>query len=169
MRNNTRGLFIHLIVVVFMFGIATLINLNQTLLKIFYGNLIFKIIISIIPLILYYNFGKGLSKKASSKLDFFSGNIIVLLFLILAIISLIGMHSKEGFEVAGNLWRLPMDLFMFPFVYPMEVLGIDSNYLFLFISSLIPTIVFGISIKRERVKINKRRKMMEMRKRKNER
>ena len=63
MRNNTRGLFIHLIIVGFMFGIATLINLNQTLLKIFYGNLIFKIIISIIPLILYYNFGKGLSKK----------------------------------------------------------------------------------------------------------
>lgn len=169
MRNNTRGLFIHLLVVLIMFGIATMINFNQVLVKVFYGNLIFKIIISILPILMYYNFGKGLYKKNSSKLDFFSGNIIVLLFIFLAAISLIGMQSKEGFEIAGSIWRLPMDLFMFPFVYSMEVLGISSNYLFLFISSLIPTIIFGICIKRERVKINRRKRYMEMKRRKNER
>lgn len=164
MRNNTRGLFIHILVAIIMFALATCINMNSNLVKILYGNVLFKIIIALIPICLYYNLGKGLSKKLNSKLDFFAGNIIVLICIILGVVSLIGINSKDNIEVAGTLWRLPFDVFMFPEVYLLELLGIKAKLLNVIISSLIPTIIYGISIKKSRAVINRHNRRMNVKK-----
>lgn len=166
MKNNTRGLFIHLLVNITIFGMAMLINMNQTLTKVMYGNLVFKIILGIIPIFLYYNLAKGLSKKVSSKLDFFAGNIIILIFILLAAISLIGINSIYSSEVAGTLWRLPMDIFMFTEVYILNMLNREVSIFNLFITSFIPTIIYGISIKRSRAKINRHNRTIEIKRRK---
>lgn len=157
MKNNMRGLFFHIFIGIIMFGIAALLNINQTVVKIVYSSTLIKVILSIIPLVLYYNLGKGMSKKANPKLDFFAGNMIILICILLAAISLIGIKSEDNVQVAGTLWRLPMDMFMFSEVYLLELFGIKASAAKIVLSSFIPTIIYGLSIKKSRRRIYRQR------------
>lgn len=65
MKNNTRGLIFHIIVVIITFIMASIINLSTKITNIVYGNFIFKGILTVFIIFLYYNFAKGMNKRVS--------------------------------------------------------------------------------------------------------
>ncbi|WBW50436.1 hypothetical protein O6R05_02520 [Peptoniphilus equinus] len=165
MRNNVRGLFIHLLITALIFGLSFIINLSPAVVKLLYGNRIFCVVAALLPLLLYYLFGGWLSKFQNPKLDFFAGNIIVLLGVVLGLFSLIGFTRPENADVAGTLFRLPMDMFLFAQIYSLKVLGLQAGHIALLGTSFVPGIIFGIRIKQDRGRISRhrRRRPREMR------
>lgn len=157
MRNNTRGLIFHVLIVFITFAISALINLSSSMRNLVYGNIFFKVILVAVIVVLYYNFGKMLSKRNARSLDFFAGNLIFLIGLILFALGFLGL-GKEFFtgSVGGSYWKFPMEFFLMPEVYAIKVLGINYNALSLFVATLLPGIIYGISIKISRAKIMKR-------------
>lgn len=154
MRNNTRGLIFHVLISIIIFALAFLVNINESVRNLMYGNIIFKIIVLAVVLVLYYNFGKLMSKRSAKALDFFAGNIIVLIGFILFGLGFLGL-GMEIFEkpVGGSFWKFPLELFLMPQVYSIKVLGINYNAITLLIATLIPGIIYGISIKISRRKL----------------
>ncbi len=166
MRNNVRGLVFHIFIIIILFLLNVLIGLNDTLSKFLYGNIIFKIILALIPVILYFNFSKAMNKRVSRRLDFLTGNLIILIALILFVPAFI----MEGFglfklNVAESIWKFPLDLFLMPGLFSFELLGFEYSMVTLALSAVIPGMIYGISIRRSRIKINRRNKIMEMKKR----
>ncbi|CDZ74626.1 putative membrane protein [Peptoniphilus sp. ING2-D1G] len=166
MRNNVRGLVFHIFIIIILFLLNVLIGLSDTLSKFLYGNIIFKIILALIPVILYFNFSKAMNKRVSRRLDFLTGNLIILIALILFVPAFI----MEGFglfklNVAESIWKFPLDLFLMPGLFSFELLGFEYSMVTLALSAVIPGMIYGISIRRSRIKINRRNKIMEMKKR----
>ena len=128
MRNNTRALIFHILIVFITFAVASLINLSSQVRNLVYGNLAFKVILVGLILILYFNFGKGLSKKNARSLDFFSGNLIWLIGLVLFAFAFVGL-GREVFSrsVGGSYWKFPLEFFLMPQVYAIKILGISYN------------------------------------------
>ncbi|KXB72121.1 hypothetical protein HMPREF1864_00235 [Peptoniphilus sp. DNF00840] len=110
-------------------------------------------------LILYFNFGKGLSKKNARSLDFLAGNLIWLIGLVLFAFAFVGL-GREVFSrsVGGSYWKFPLEFFLMPQVYAIKILGIAYNPLSLFVASLVPGFIYGISIKISRAKMMRRSK-----------
>ena len=98
-----------------------------------------------------------LSKRNARSLDFFAGNLIFLIGLILFALGFLGL-GKEFFtgSVGGSYWKFPVEFFLMPEVYAIKVLGINYNALSLLVATLIPGFIYGISIKISRAKIMKR-------------
>lgn len=159
MRNNTRALIFHILIVFITFALACLINLSSQVRNLVYGNLAFKVILVALILILYFNFGKGLSKKNARSLDFFAGNLIWLIGLVLFAFAFVGL-GREVFSrsVGGSYWKFPLEFFLMPEVYAIKILGIAYNPLSLFVASLVPGFIYGISIKISRTKMMRRSK-----------
>lgn len=157
MRNNTRALIFHILIVFITFAIASLINLSAQVRNLVYGNIFFKIILVAFIFILYFNFGKGLSKKNARSLDFFAGNLICLIGLILFTFAFVGL-GREVFtkSIGGSYWKFPMEFFLMPQLYVIKVLGIKYNPISLLIATLIPNFIYGFSIKISRAKMIKR-------------
>lgn len=161
MRNNTRGLFFHLFTLLIVFFMAFFINLSVTLRTIIYGNVLLRGLISFVPILLYYNFGKGMSKQSAKKLDFFAGNIIILVGILFFILAFAGM-GREIFRtpVASSYWKFPLEFFLMPQVYVIRINQIPYNMLSLLIATIIPTILYGISIKKGRAAKLRRQRAM---------
>lgn len=159
MRNNTRALIFHILIVFITFALACLINLSSQVRNLVYGNFAFKVILVALILILYFNFGKGLSKKNARSLDFFAGNLIWLIGLVLFAFAFVGL-GREVFSrsVGGSYWKFPLEFFLMPEVYAIKILGIAYNPLSLFVASLVPGFIYGISIKISRAKMMRRSK-----------
>lgn len=157
MRNNTRALIFHILIIFITFAIASLINLSAQVRNLVYGNIFFKIILVAFIFILYFNFGKGLSKKNAKSLDFFAGNLICLIGLILFAFAFVGL-GREVFtkSIGGSYWKFPMEFFLMPQLYAIKVLGIKYNPISLLIATLIPNFIYGFSIKISRAKMIKR-------------
>ena len=157
MRNNTRGLIFHILIVFITFAISALINLSRSMRNLVYGNIFFKIILVAVIVVLYYNFGKMLSKRNARSLDFFAGNLIWLIGLVLFAFAFVGL-GREVFSrsVGGSYWKFPLEFFLMPQVYAIKILGISYNPLSLFVASLIPGFIYGISIKISRAKMIRR-------------
>lgn len=157
MRNNTRALIFHILIVFITFAVASLINLSSQVRNLVYGNLAFKVILVGLILILYFNFGKGLSKKNARSLDFFAGNLIWLIGLVLFAFAFVGL-GREVFSrsVGGSYWKFPLEFFLMPQVYAIKILEISYNPISLFVASLIPGFIYGISIKISRAKMIRR-------------
>ncbi|MDU5807294.1 MAG: hypothetical protein E6Z55_07455 [Peptoniphilus harei] len=157
MRNNTRALIFHILIVFITFAVASLINLSSQVRDLVYGNIAFKVILVGFIVILYFNFGKGLSKKNARSLDFFAGNLIWLIGIILFAFAFVGL-GREVFSssVGGSYWKFPLEFFLMPQVYAIKILGISYNPLSLFVASLIPGFIYGMSIKISRSRIIRR-------------
>ena len=157
MRNNTRALIFHILIIFITFAIAALINLSSSMRNLVYGNIFFKIIIVAVIVVLYYNFGKLLSKRNAKSLDFFAGNLIVLIGLIFFAFWFLGL-GKEIFSISvgGSYWKFPLEFFLMPEVYAIKVLGINYNAISLLVASLLPGCIYGISIKISRAKLIRR-------------
>ena len=138
MRNNTRALIFHILIVFITFAVASLINLSSQVRDLVYGNIAFKVILVGFIVILYFNFGKGLSKKNARSFDLGLG--------------------REVFSssVGGSYWKFPLEFFLMPQVYAIKILGISYNPLSLFVASLIPGFIYGMSIKISRSRIIRR-------------
>lgn len=70
MRNNTRGLIFHILIVFITFAISALINLSTNMRNLVYGNIFFKIILVAVIIVLYYNFGKCSQREMQGALIF---------------------------------------------------------------------------------------------------
>ncbi|MDY3903291.1 hypothetical protein [Peptoniphilus sp.] len=165
MRNNTRGLIFHILIIFITFAIAAIINLSNSMRNLVYGNIFFKFILVAVILLLYYNFGKLLSKRNARSLDFFAGNLIFLIGMILFALGLLGL-GKEIFKasIGGSYWKFPLEFFLMPEVYAIKVLGINYNALSLLIATLMPGFIYGVSIKISRKKMIKRNRIKNRRK-----
>ncbi|MGF0096587.1 hypothetical protein ACQRC6_09110 [Peptoniphilus sp. SGI.035] len=165
MRNNTRGLIFHILIIFITFAIAAIINLSNSMRNLVYGNIFFKFILVAVIVLLYYNFGKLLSKRNARSLDFFAGNLIFLIGTILFALGLLGL-GKEIFKasIGGSYWKFPLEFFLMPEVYAIKVLGINYNALSLLIATLMPGFIYGISIKISRAKMIKRNRIKNRRK-----
>lgn len=165
MRNNTRGLIFHILIIFITFVIAAIINLSKSMRNLVYGNIFFKFILVAVIVLLYYNFGKLLSKRNARSLDFFAGNLILLIGMILFSLGLLGL-GKEIFKasIGGSYWKFPLEFFLMPEVYAIKVLGINYNAFSLLIATLIPGFIYGISIKISRTKMIKRNRIKNRRK-----
>lgn len=165
MRNNTRGLIFHIFIIILVFAMSSVINLSESVRNLVYGNLAFKIIFVLLIVLLYYNFGKGLSKKNAKALDFLAGNLIFLIGMILFAFGFIGM-GMDFFNspVGSTFWKFPVEFFLMPQVYIIKVLGIDYNVISFVISAILPGIIYGLSIKTSRKKIMKRQRNIRNRK-----
>lgn len=160
MRNNTRGLFIHIFVGIIIFLMAFIINLSKALRSIIYGNIVFRIIISLVPILLYYNFSKVMSKKKNPKLDYLSGNLIVLFALVLFVPGFL-FTGKNFFSlaIASKAIKFPFEIFLLPQIYVIKVLNIPYNLLSLILATLAPTLIYGISIRISREKIKNKQRL----------
>lgn len=170
MKNNLRGLIFHIIVIVFVFFLSLLINISEVIRNFVYTNLIFKIIFTILPVFIYYNLSKAMSKKSSRKLDFFSGIFIVIIGLVLGLIAFTGL-GLDIFDkkVFSSMWRFPLDIFLFPQMYILEIYHIKHNLITFIISIFVPNIIYGFSIRSSRRKIAKRKRLIRMKQRRMER
>ena len=157
MRNNTRGLIFHILIVFITFLLAALLNLSDSVRRLVYGNIFFKLIVVAVIFVLYFNFGKLLSKRNAKSLDFFAGNLIILIGLILFGLGFLGLGTKIfSTSVGGSYWKFPLEFFLMPEVYSIKVLGIKYNGFSLLVAALIPGIIYGFSIKISRAKIIRR-------------
>ncbi|MBP2025984.1 hypothetical protein [Peptoniphilus stercorisuis] len=166
MNNNFRGLVFHILVIVFMFFLSLLLNISEVVRNFVYTSFIFKIILTILPAFIYYNLAKIMSKKSSKKFDFLNGIFIVIIGLILGIIAFtglgLGIFSKEVFS---SMWRFPLDIFLFPQMYILEIYNIRHNIITFIIILFIPSIIYGFSIRSSRRKIAKRKRINRMKER----
>ncbi len=161
-RNNFAGLVFHLFIALVVFIILAIINLSENLVRIVYGNILFKAILVLIPIILYYNLGKLLSKKGSSGQDFFSGTLIyfcIIGFLIIGFITLNTGIFKVG--VGESIGRLPLDIFFIPELLIIKILKLPYNFITVLIFGLLPGIIYGFATRRGRIKL--RREQLEKR------
>lgn len=164
MRNNTRGLLFHLFTLVIVFIMARVIDFSVSLRNMIYGNAILCGLVSLVPLLLYYHFGKGMSKQSSKRLDFFAGNMIVLLGVLFFLLAFAGMGTGVfQTPVAASYWKFPVEFFLMPQVYVLRINHLPYNALSLFLASLVPTILYGISIKKGRAKMLRRQRAMKHR------
>lgn len=165
MRNNTRALIFHILIIFITFAIAALINLSSSVRNLVYGNILFKGILVAVILVLYYNFGKLLSKKNARSLDFFAGNLIFLIGLILFSLGFLGLgRGIFSAAVGGSYWKFPMEFFLMPEVYAIKILGIKYSALSLFVATLLPSIIYGMSIKISRAKLIRKNRTRSRRK-----
>lgn len=164
MNNNLRGLILHILIIAIVFGLSYFINLIPGVRNLFYGNLIFRIILVLFVLFLYYNFGKAMSKKTRPKYDFFCGNLIIFISIIVVEIAALGLRSKM-FEVGpgGSYFRFFMDTFLYPELYMLRLLGISQSHISVLLSSLVPGFLYGLAIKNSRRKIRMRKSIENMR------
>ena len=166
MNNNLRGLVFHILVIVFMFFLSLLLNISEVVRNFVYTNFIFKIILTILPAFIYYNLAKIMSKKASKKSDFLNGLFIVIIGLLLGIIAFMRLGLNVfNTEVFPSMWRFPLDIFLFPEMYILEMYHIKHNIITFIISLFIPSIIYGFSIRSSRRKIAKRKRINRSRER----
>ena len=70
MKNTLRALVFHVIVIAFVFLLGLVLNWSGFIRELVYSNLFFKILLSFLPIMFYYNLGKGMSKRTPKKLDY---------------------------------------------------------------------------------------------------
>ena len=81
MNNNLRGLLFHIIVIIATFALSYFINLSEDVRNLIYGNMVFRIIIVILILYMYFLLGKGMTKRRPPIEDILTGNLIIFLSL----------------------------------------------------------------------------------------
>lgn len=168
MKNNVLALIFHILIIFILFIVNLLISLNSTISNLIYGNMIFKIILIVFTIFLYYNFAKLMSKRRSKRLDFLTGNIIVVVAIILLIPPLIMLGFKMfDMNVSENLWKFPLDFFLMPGLLISRLLGFKYGIISLVFASLLPGFIYGISIKKSRNKIIRQNRVKRMRQRRN--
>ena len=169
MKNTVRAVFFQFFVGIFVFFLSLLINFSAPVRGFVYSNIIFRVVLCLVPVYLYFNLGKGMSKKKPKSLDFLTGSIVFVIGLVLGIVALAGLGTNVfNVNVFSSMWRFPLDIFLYPEVYIIEVLGIKQNILTFIVALAFPSIIYGLSIKVSRKKIlkAKRRKHMQDMKRK---
>ncbi len=160
MNNNLRGLFFHFLVIIATFALSYFINLTEPVRNLFYGNMVFKIIIVILILYLYFLLGRGMSKKRPPREDILTGNLIIFISLLTIGIAFLGLRGKF-FEVGpgGSYYRFPMDIFLYPELYILKLIGYYDNYIAIIVSSFVPGIVYFFSIKKSRAQMRRKRRL----------
>lgn len=166
MNNNLRGLFFHFLVIIATFALSYFINLTEPVRNLFYGNMVFKIIIVILILYLYFLLGRGMSKKRPPREDILTGNLIIFISLLTIGIAFLGLRGKF-FEVGpgGSYYRFPMDIFLYPQLYILKLIGYYDNYIAIIVSSFVPGIVYFFSIKKSRAQMRRKRRLERNRRR----
>ncbi len=170
MKNTLRALVFHVIVIAFVFLLGLVLNWSGFIRELVYSNLFFKILLSFLPIMFYYNLGKGMSKRTPKKLDYFTGSLIFLIAIALGLVAFLGL-GREIFStsVASSMWRFPLDIFLMPQMYIYEVLKIKHNIITFIIAAIMPGIIFGVSIKSSRKKIEKQKRIRKMQERRKQR
>lgn len=166
MNNNLRGLFFHFLVIIATFALSYFINLTEPVRNLFYGNMVFKIIIVILILYLYFLLGRGMNKKRPPREDILTGNLIIFISLLTIGIAFLGLRGKF-FEVGpgGSYYRFPMDIFLYPELYILKLIGYYDNYIAIIVSSFVPGIVYFFSIKKSRAQMRRKRRLERNRRR----
>ena len=166
MNNNLRGLFFHFLVIIATFALSYFINLTEPVRNLVYGNMVFKIIIVILILYLYFLLGRGMSKKRPPREDILSGNLIIFISLLTIGIAFLGLRGRF-FEVGpgGSYYRFPMDIFLYPQLYILKLIGYYDNYIAIIVSSFVPGIVYFFSIKKSRAQMRRKRRLERNRRR----
>lgn len=160
MNNNLRGLFFHFLVIIATFALSYFINLTEPVRNLVYGNMVFKIIIVILILYLYFLLGRGMSKKKPPREDILTGNLIIFISLLTMGIAFLGLRGRF-FEVGpgGSYYRFPMDIFLYPQLYILKLIGYYDNYITIIVSSFVPGIVYFFSIKKSRAQMRRKRRL----------
>lgn len=166
MNNNLRGLFFHFLVIIATFALSYFINLTEPVRNLVYGNMVFKIIIVILILYLYFLLGRGMSKKRPPREDILTGNLIIFISLLTIGIAFLGLRGRF-FEVGpgGSYYRFPMDIFLYPELYILKLIGYYDNYIAIIVSSFVPGIVYFFSIKKSRAQMRRKRRLERNRRR----
>lgn len=166
MNNNLRGLFFHFLVIIATFALSYFINLTEPVRNLVYGNMVFKIIIVILILYLYFLLGRGMSKKRPPREDILTGNLIIFISLLTIGIAFLGLRGRF-FEVGpgGSYYRFPMDIFLYPELYILKLIGYYDNYIVIIVSSFVPGIVYFFSIKKSRAQMRRKRRLERNRRR----
>lgn len=166
MNNNLRGLFFHFLVIIATFALSYFINLIEPVRNLVYGNMVFKIIIVILILYLYFLLGRGMSKKRPPREDILTGNLIIFISLLTIGIAFLGLRGRF-FEVGpgGSYYRFPMDIFLYPELYILKLIGYYDNYIAIIVSSFVPGIVYFFSIKKSRAQMRRKRRLERNRRR----
>ena len=166
MNNNLRGLFFHFLVIIATFALSYFINLTEPVRNLVYGNMVFKLIIVILILYLYFLLGRGMSKKRPPREDILTGNLIIFISLLTIGIAFLGLRGRF-FEVGpgGSYYRFPMDIFLYPELYILKLIGYYDNYIAIIVSSFVPGIVYFFSIKKSRAQMRRKRRLERNRRR----
>lgn len=166
MNNNLRGLFFHFLVIIATFALSYFINFIEPVRNLVYGNMVFKIIIVILILYLYFLLGRGMSKKRPPREDILTGNLIIFISLLTIGIAFLGLRGRF-FEVGpgGSYYRFPMDIFLYPELYILKLIGYYDNYIAIIVSSFVPGIVYFFSIKKSRAQMRRKRRLERNRRR----
>lgn len=166
MNNNLRGLFFHFLVIIVTFALSYFINLTDPVRNLVYGNMVFKIIIVILILYLYFLLGRAISKKRPPREDILTGNLIIFISLLTIGIAFLGLRGRF-FEVGpgGSYYRFPMDMFLYPELYILKLIGYYDNYIAIIVSSFVPGIVYFFSIKKSRAQMRRKRRLERNRRR----
>ena len=169
MNNNLRGLLFHALVIIATFALSYFINLTEAVRNLIYGNMVFRIIIVIFILYLYFLLGRGMSKKRPPREDLLTGNLIIFISLMTIGVAFLGLRGKF-FEVGpgGSYYRFFMDMFMYPELYMLKLVGYDKHFAAIIASAFVPGIIYFFSIKKSRAVMRRKRRIERNRRRINE-
>lgn len=169
MNNNIRGLLFHIIVIIATFALSYFINLTEEVRNLLYGNMVFRIMIVILILYMYYLLGKGMSKRRPPIEDILTGNLIIFISLLTIGAAFLGLRGKF-FEVGpgGSYYRFFMDMFMYPELYILKLIGFYEYLEAIIASAFVPGIIYFLSIKKSRAIIRRKRRIERNRMRINE-
>lgn len=169
MNNNLRGLLFHIIVIIATFALSYFINLTESVRNLIYGNMVFRIIIVILILYMYFLLGKGMSKRRPPREDILTGNLIIFISLVTIGVAFLGLREKF-FEVGpgGSYYRFFMDMFMYPELYILKLIGLYEHYAAIIASAFVPGIIYFFSIKKSRAVMRRKRRIERNRRRINE-
>lgn len=169
MNNNLRGLLFHIIVIIATFALSYFINLSEEVRNLIYGNMVFRIIIVILILYMYFLLGKGMSKRRAPIEDILTGNLIIFISLLSIGVAFLGLREKF-LEVGpgDSYYRFFMDMFMYPELYILKLIGFYEYLEAIIASAFVPGIIYFLSIKKSRAVIKRKKKIERNRMRINE-
>lgn len=150
--NNWLGLLFHTIIVALCGALIWAMNYFASDWGFMYDHIAVKIVITLVPVLLYWIFAKILPGRAEKSRDFTSGMAILIIGLVVFGVAMFGFGGDlTGLEFGESMWTLPMDVFLLPAILVLSVWGLGYNIIGLVASTILPTIIFGISRKVSRI------------------
>lgn len=149
-KNNLKVFIYYFLVLGITYGILTAFDTLYLSSTTQFNNLVMKVFFAIFYVLLFIICGKIVSIKEHPSKDFL--NFLLVFIVGLGLFFLAYLGGGMDFSQDMNILMLPAQVFLSPFILLSTITGRRFDILFYIITSLLISVVIGLSTRRTRVK-----------------
>ncbi|NLD17109.1 MAG: hypothetical protein GX666_05925 [Tissierellia bacterium] len=149
-KNNLKVFIYYFLVLGITYGILTAFDTLYRSSTTQFNNLVMKVFFAIFYVLLFIICGKIVSIKEHPSKDFL--NFLLVFIVGLGLFFLAYLGGGMDFSQDMNILMLPAQVFLSPFILLSTITGRRFDILFYIITSLLISVVIGLSTRRTRVK-----------------